>query len=119
MQSKDERDADAAALRRELQKLVANYTGPVRQCAPGETMQQAGKRRPPSHSGEEKRVRRNAWKHGYRIRKPRGETKYTLIGAHDLVVLDGVTLDTVDAFLGGAPANPYSDEDNQGVGSGS
>jgi hypothetical protein len=103
--------------RKELAELVARYAGPIRQCPPGETTPPSGKRRPPSHSGEEKRVRRNAWKHGYRIRKPRGETKYTLIGTHDRIVLDEVTLDTVDAFLGGAPANPY--EDNQGVGSGS
>ena len=102
-----------------MKRAIANYAGPIQRCVPGETMKQLGKRRPPSHSGEEKRVRRNAWKHGYRIRKPRGETKYTLIGTHDRIVLDEVTLDTVDAFLGGAPANPYSDEDNQGVGSGS
>jgi hypothetical protein len=47
MQSKDERDADAAALRRELQKLVANYTGPVRKIPTGK---RTTKRKAPSSS---------------------------------------------------------------------
>jgi hypothetical protein len=105
----------------QMNKAIAEYRGPIRKCLPGETTHHEKKRRPPSHTGEQKRVRRNAEKHGDRVHKPRGHTTYTLIGSHNLVVLDGATLDDVDAFLGGGPPNHHSlnDADNQGVESGS
>jgi hypothetical protein len=105
----------------DMKRAVADYRGAVRKFLPGETTHQEKKRRPPSHTGEEKRVRRAAEKHGYRLHKPRGHTLFTLIGSHDRVVLDGATMDDVDAFLGGAPPNEhsFSDADNHGAGSGS
>ncbi len=108
------------AIKEQMKQAVANFAGSVRQCASGTTTPQGGKRRPPSQTGLEKRVRRNAWKHGYRLCKPRGQTRCALIGNHDRIVLADVTLDEVDAFLGGAPPNPYSlsDDDNEGVGPG-
>jgi hypothetical protein len=108
-------------LAEQMRQAVANYHGPIRKCLPGETTSPEKKRRPPSHTGQEKRVRRNAVKRGYRLLKPRGKTLCTLVGVHDRIVLDGVTLEQADEFLGAAPPNEpsLSDADNQGVGSGS
>ena len=93
-----------------MKRAAASYTGPVHQCPPGVATVQE-KKRPPSHSGEERRVRRNAEKHGYRVHKRRGISSFTLIGIHDRIVLENTTLEEVDAFLGGPPPNAYSLKD--------